>query len=93
MTDRASTGYDGLRCEVCGGGAFAPRVRGVVDYLSGETFDILACAGCGLGVTWPLVPDAPVLDGRRSLRKIVNPDGPSTTSWRGRWWSFPASRQ
>jgi SAM-dependent methyltransferase len=40
-------------CELCGNQTVRLLLRGVVDYLSGETFDIIGCDRCGLAMTHP----------------------------------------
>jgi SAM-dependent methyltransferase len=41
-------------CLVCGGGGWTPVFSGLVDYLTGESFDINRCQSCGLMMTRPL---------------------------------------
>jgi 2-polyprenyl-3-methyl-5-hydroxy-6-metoxy-1,4-benzoquinol methylase len=47
----------GPSCPVCGAAdRWAIALRGVVDYISDERFDILRCGTCGLGATHPAPP-------------------------------------
>ena len=41
---------------VCGAHQWAERLREVVDYISGERFDVVRCTTCGLGATLPVPP-------------------------------------
>jgi 2-polyprenyl-3-methyl-5-hydroxy-6-metoxy-1,4-benzoquinol methylase len=48
------------QCMLCGGASWAPHLRQVVDYLSGEQFDIRRCESCNLLCTFPMPPDAEI---------------------------------
>jgi SAM-dependent methyltransferase len=47
-------------CPACGAVARRPLYHGVRDYISGECFDVILCAGCGLGMTEPMPSDTQI---------------------------------
>jgi 2-polyprenyl-3-methyl-5-hydroxy-6-metoxy-1,4-benzoquinol methylase len=48
------TAVIGTACLACGEQAWAPQFTGLVDYLTGDIFDIQCCRRCGLLITDPL---------------------------------------
>ncbi|MGB7161304.1 MAG: class I SAM-dependent methyltransferase, partial [Tepidisphaeraceae bacterium] len=55
-TSNASTSAP-PRCPVCASQRWTVALGGVLDYISGERFDVLRCDECGLGATCPAPPE------------------------------------